>query len=223
MNLNELKNDWAELEATNPANSTDLAATLKQEPKRLRRLKLKLGVEAALLTLLFLVFHDWFDGHLRPLRLNILLGAALALGDRQQYRGLSHDRPAAGKLGSAGFPRALEPPVRRPGLARLDRDRRDQPPAHGLPDLERRPDPAQAGAGRHLDGVRLLRRLDDPPATGEPEAARPRTASTNWTPKRKQIERCGAYWLACSPVFGKSILELKQSHPCPLLQPVLYS
>ena len=80
MNLNELKNDWAELEATNPANSTDLAATLKQEPKRLRRLKLKLGVEAALLTLLFLVFHDWFDGHLRPLRLNILLGAALALG-----------------------------------------------------------------------------------------------------------------------------------------------
>lgn len=80
MDLNELKKDWAELEATNSAKKTDLAATLKQGPKRLRRLKLKLGVEAALLTLLFLVFHDWFDGHLRPLQLNILLGAVLALG-----------------------------------------------------------------------------------------------------------------------------------------------
>ena len=80
MELNELKNDWAELEVTNPAKPADLSATLKQGPKRLRRLKLKLGIEAALLTLLFLVFHDWFDGHLRPLQLNIVLGAVLALG-----------------------------------------------------------------------------------------------------------------------------------------------
>ena len=58
MELNGLKNDWAELEATNPAKPADLSATLKQGPKRLRRLKLKLGIEAALLTLLFLVFHD---------------------------------------------------------------------------------------------------------------------------------------------------------------------
>jgi len=80
MDLNELKNDWAELEATTPAKSADLTATFKHGPRRLRRLKLKLGVEAAMLTLLFLVFHDWFDGHLRPLQLNIVLGAVIALG-----------------------------------------------------------------------------------------------------------------------------------------------
>lgn len=79
MNIDDFKSNWQNKE-DQPFNETniELMTKVNQHPS-LRKVKLKLIVEAVLLTALLFLYYDGFDGDKKPFLINALLVASIVL------------------------------------------------------------------------------------------------------------------------------------------------
>ncbi len=79
MELDALKSEWKNFESDPKQREQLQKMTGKGSFKFITHIKRRLMIESTALFFLLFVYLDWFDGHLKPLWVNVLLGCSLAL------------------------------------------------------------------------------------------------------------------------------------------------
>lgn len=80
MDLDALKSEWKNLAEASPKQQEQIRKMAEKGSfKFINRIRRRLLVEVIVMSLLLLVYIDWFDGHLKPLWVNVLLGCSLVL------------------------------------------------------------------------------------------------------------------------------------------------
>ena len=79
MELNELKSAWKNTgEALKSEVEIQKMTKINNHPS-LKKIRRKLLIESMGLTLFLIVYHDWFDGHTKPMYVNALLVSSVVL------------------------------------------------------------------------------------------------------------------------------------------------
>ena len=80
MDLDALKSEWKNLGEENPKQQEQIRKMAEKGGFRfIKHIKRRLWIEASAMFLLLFVYFDWFDGHLKPVWVNVLLGCSLVL------------------------------------------------------------------------------------------------------------------------------------------------
>jgi hypothetical protein len=80
MELDALKSEWKHWGEETPKQQEQIRKMAeKGNFKFLKHIKRRLLIESGALFLLLIVYFDWFDGHLKPIWVNILLACSLVL------------------------------------------------------------------------------------------------------------------------------------------------
>lgn len=79
MDINQLKSNWKNSgEAAYSQNDLAVMTKIARHPV-LKKLRLKLIIESVLLTFILFMYYDGFDGHLKPVYVNVLLITSIFL------------------------------------------------------------------------------------------------------------------------------------------------
>lgn len=80
MDLDALKSEWKNLGEESPKQQEQIRKMAEKGGfKFIKHIKRRLLIEASAMFLLLFVYFDWFDGHLKPVWVNVLLGCSLVL------------------------------------------------------------------------------------------------------------------------------------------------